>query len=153
MNRIDDILREFPHVTNDVLIPVLQRIQDEYGFLSEEAVAKVGAYLKLPASRVYGLATFYNQFRFGTPGKYHITVCNGSGCHLKGSRELIRSLTKHLGIGDGETTRDGVFSLEVQACIGACGKGPVFAVNGRFYPEANEKVIRKVIESCRNEEL
>ncbi len=152
MSRIDEILSEFPHVTNDLLIPVLQRIQDEFGFLSEEAVASVGSYLKLPASRIYGLATFYNQFRFKPKGKYHFVVCNGSGCHLKGSKELIKCLRKNLGIAEGETSRDGLFSLEVQSCIGACGSGPVFSLNGTYYPKADEKLIRQVIENCRNEE-
>jgi len=153
MNRIDEILTEFPHVTNDSLIPVLQRIQNEFGFLSEEAVRQVGAYLKLPSSRIYGLATFYNQFRFSPIGKYHFAICNGSGCHLKGSRELYRYLKKHLGISEGETSRDGLFSLEIQSCIGACGKGPVFSVNGSFFPEADEKLVKQVVENCRHGEL
>lgn len=153
MNRIDELLSEFPHVTTDSLIPVLQRIQDEFGFLSEDAVARVGSYMKLPASKIYGLATFYNQFRFIPKGKYHFTLCNGSGCHLGGSRELLRSLNKYLGIAEGETSRDGLFSLEVLSCIGACGKAPVFAVNGFFYPSADEKTVRQVVENCRADEL
>jgi len=149
MKRIEDILNDFPHVTNDSLIPVLQRVQDEFGYLPEEAIRRVGSYLKMPASRIYGLATFYNQFRFSPIGRYHFSLCNGSGCHLKGSRELYRFLKKHLGISDGETSRDGLFSLEVLSCIGACGKGPVFSVNGKYFPEADEKLVKRVVENCR----
>ncbi|MBE0655935.1 MAG: NAD(P)H-dependent oxidoreductase subunit E, partial [Bacteroidales bacterium] len=105
----ETLLKEFPGAGRDSLIPVLQRIQDEFGYLSEESVNMIAMYLKLPASKVYGLATFYNQFRFIPRGKYHIKVCDGTSCHLEGSGLILKEMEKLLGINDGETTRDGLF--------------------------------------------
>ena len=79
---INLILKEFQNLNRDSLIPILQKVQDVYGYLSEESISKIGRYLDLPTTKVYGLATFYNQFRFTPPGKYHIRVCDGTGCHM-----------------------------------------------------------------------
>lgn len=149
MDKIQEILDQFPQINRDVLIPMLQSIQDELGFLSEEAIEKIGNHLDLPASKIYGLATFYNQFRFSPQGKYHIQVCNGSACHLDHSVAILKELHKHLGIGDGEITRDGMFSLEVLACIGACGQSPVIAINGVYYPKVKVRMIKDILESTK----
>src|SRR6056297_3040210 len=100
--RINSILKEFPNINRDSLIPILQKIQDEYGYLSEESINAIGKYLDLPTIKVYGLATFYNQFRFTPPGKYHIRVCDGTGCHLEGSGKTLKEIEKILNIEDGE---------------------------------------------------
>ena len=133
MSEIIELIGKFPDLNRDKLIPVLQEIQDEFGYLSEDSVNELSVHLKLPASKIYGLATFYNQFRFSPPGKYHIRICHGTGCHLEGAGNLISEVEKILKIGDGETTRDGMFSLEVLSCIGACGQAPVIAVNNEYY--------------------
>lgn len=133
------------------MIPLLQAVQDEFGYISEEAIARIGAHLSLPTSKVFGLATFYNQFSFSRRGVYHITLCNGSSCHLARSGELLGEITKVLEISDGETTRDGLFSLEVQSCIGACGQSPVMAVNGSYYSGINVKEVREIIKQYRED--
>ncbi len=149
--QIDEILQRFPQIKRNALIPLLQAVQDEFGYISEEAIARIGAHLSLPTSKVFGLATFYNQFSFSRRGVYHITLCNGSSCHLARSGELLGEITKVLEISDGETTRDGLFSLEVQSCIGACGQSPVMAVNGSYYSGINVKEVREIIKQYRED--
>jgi NADH-quinone oxidoreductase subunit E len=147
---IDIILKDFPNINRDSLIPILQKIQDEYGYLSEESIGQIGRYLDLPATKVYGLATFYNQFRFTPPGKYHIKVCDGTGCHLEGSGKLLKEIEKLLKIDDGETSRDGIFSLEVLSCIGACGHAPVISVNGEYHCRLDKTALKELIQSLRD---
>ena len=148
---IEEILEQYPQIKRNALIPLLQAVQDEFGFISEEAVEKIGAHLSLPTSKVYGLATFYNQFSFSPRGTHHITLCNGSSCHMGGSGELLSEISKLLEIGDGETTRDGMFSMEVQSCIGACGQSPVMAVNGMYYSGISVREVREIIKQYRDE--
>lgn len=133
------------------MIPMLQAVQDEFGYISEEAIARIGSHLCLPTSKVYGLATFYNQFSFSPRGIYHISLCNGTACHMAGSGELYNELTKLLEISEGETTRDGLFSLEVQSCIGACGQSPVMAINGRYFSGLSVKEVRDIIKQYRED--
>lgn len=148
--RIEQIMEQFQQVNRDSLIPILQAAQDAYGYISDEVVEKIGEKLKLPASKVYGLASFYSQFTFAPKGKYHIRVCNGSACHIDRSESIIKELRKQLGIGDGETSRDGMFSLEVSACIGACGQSPVIAVNEEYYPRMNTRRLKELLEEIRD---
>jgi NADH-quinone oxidoreductase E subunit len=148
---IDHILKRFPQIKRNALIPLLQAVQDEFGYISEEAIARIGSHLSLPTSKVYGLATFYNQFSFSPRGVYHISLCNGTSCHLGGSGDLYTELNKLLEIGDGETTRDGLFSLEVQSCIGACGQSPVMAVNDTYYSGIGVKEVREIIKQYRED--
>lgn len=148
---IENILKRFPQIKRNALIPLLQAVQDEFGYISEEAIARIGSHLSLPTSKVYGLATFYNQFSFSPRGIYHISLCNGTSCHLGGSGELYTELTKLLEIGDGQTTRDGLFSLEVQSCIGACGQSPVMAVNDTYYSGLGVMEVRDIIKQYRED--
>ena len=149
--RIEEILKRFPQIKRNALIPLLHAVQDEFGYISEEAISKIGAHLTLPTSKVYGLATFYNQFSFTPRGFYHVVLCNGTSCHMSGSGELLNELTKLLDIKDGETTRDGLFSLEVQSCIGACGQSPVMAVNGEYHSGISVKEVRDIIMQYRED--
>jgi len=150
--RIDKILERFPQIKRNALIPLLQAIQDEFGYISELAISRIGDHLSLPTSKVFGLATFYNQFSFSPRGTYHIILCNGSSCHLSGAGELLSEITKMLEIEDGGTTRDNRFSLEVQSCIGACGQSPVIAINGKYFPEVGIKELRSIIKHYRENE-
>ncbi|MCK4748041.1 MAG: NAD(P)H-dependent oxidoreductase subunit E [Bacteroidales bacterium] len=149
--RIEEILEQFPQIKRNALIPLLQAMQDEFGYISEVAINRIGDHLSLPTSKVYGLATFYNQFTFSPRGVYHITLCNGSSCHMGGSGELLGEFYKMLEIGDGETTRDGAFSLEVVSCIGACGQSPVMAVNGAYHSGVTVKEVREIIKQYRED--
>ena len=149
--RIEKILERFPQIKRNALIPLLQAVQDEFGYISEEAISRIGLHLSLPSSKVYGLATFYNQFSFSPRGFYHVVLCNGSSCHMSGSGELLNEISKLLEIEDGETTRDGLFSLEVQSCIGACGQSPVMAVNGEYHSGISVKEVREIINQYRED--
>ena len=151
VQRIEEILQQFPQIKRNALIPLLQAVQDEFGYISEEAVSRIGKHLSLPTSKVYGLATFYNQFSFSPRGHFHIVLCNGSSCHMSGAGELLGEINKLLEIDDGETTRDGLFSLEVQSCIGACGQSPVMAVNGDYFSGISVKEVREIINQYRED--
>jgi NADH:ubiquinone oxidoreductase subunit E len=126
------ILAKYPRGHRDCLIPILQDIQEEYGFLSETSVVEVSRHLDLPSSKIFGLATFYNQFRFEPKGKYHIRLCNGTACHVNESASVLKELEKKLKIKPGQTTRDGMFSLELIACMGACHLSPMIQVNDKY---------------------
>jgi len=149
--RIDEILERFPQIKRNALIPLLQAFQDEFGYISEAAISRIGKHLSLPTSKVYGLATFYNQFSFSSRGVFHITVCNGSSCHMGGAGELLSEITKMLEIRDGETTRDRLFSLEVQSCLGACGQSPVLAINDTYYSEVKVNEVRTILKQYRKD--
>lgn len=146
---IQDILARHDGNGRDALIPILQEVQDAVGFLSRDAVAAIGKHLNLPASKIFGVATFYNQFRFKPLGKYHIQVCRGTACHVKGSAAVLDALVRELEISPGETTRDGVFSLEVVACIGACGLAPVISINGEFHASLTAEKVTEILEMYR----
>lgn len=143
------ILVEYPDAGRDSLIPILQDVQDRMGYLSRESIARVGTHLGLPASKIFGVATFYNQFRFQPLGRYHVQVCRGTACHVKGSLSLLEALRQELGIEPGQTSRDGLFSLEVVACIGACGLAPVICVNGEFHAGMTTQRVRRLFEEYR----
>lgn len=151
-NSIQKILATYPNAKRDSLIPILQEVQEWQGFLSREAVAEIGQHLNLPAAKIYGVATFYNQFRFSPLGKYHIQVCRGTACHVKGSAKVLEMVQRELKVEPGKSTRDGVFSLEVVACIGACGLAPVIAINGEFFAKMTPEKVKKIINSYRKEE-
>ena len=154
MKKIDvsNIIERHKNAGRDSLIPILQEVQDVHGYLSKEAVVEIGKHLKLPTSKIYGVATFYNQFRFQAVGKYHIMVCRGTACHVKGSAEVLASLEKELNIKAGNTTRDGLFSIEVVACIGACGLAPVISINGEFHANLTPSAIKGILDIYREKE-
>lgn len=149
---IESILKKYDNCGRDSLISLLQEIQENEGFLSEEAIVKTGKKLHIPTSKIYGVATFYNQFRFEPTGKYHIMVCRGTACHVLGSLTVLQELEKILKIKAGQTTRDGLFSIEVVACMGACGLAPVINVNGSFYAKVTSESLNEIIESYRKKE-
>jgi NADH-quinone oxidoreductase E subunit len=149
---IDQILQNHKGSKRDNLIPILQEIQETQGYLSEESLVKTGSLLKIPTSKIYGVATFYNQFRFEPKGKYHVQVCRGTACHVLGSLTVLQELEKNLKVKAGQTTRDGLFSIEVVACIGACGLAPVISVNGEFHANMNSQKIKEIVDTYRNKE-
>jgi NADH:ubiquinone oxidoreductase subunit E len=156
MDKIKDVLEQYPEASRDNLIPILQDVQETLGYLSEDAVKEVGAYLKLPASKIFGVATFYNQFRFEPKGRFHIQVCRGTACHVLNSATVLQKLEKLLKLKAGRTSRDGLFSIEVVACIGACGLAPVLCVNNEFHAKVSEESLEGIVaeyqKSVENEE-
>jgi NADH-quinone oxidoreductase subunit E len=148
----DKILENYPRARRGDLIPILQEVQDAAGYLTEESVVKVGRHLKLPTSKIYGIATFYNQFSFEPRGRYHIQVCHGTTCHVAGAMNLINELEKQLRIHHGETSRDGRFSIEIVSCMGACGKAPVVAVNDDYYIRMNTDELKELLGFFRKKD-
>ncbi|MDR2980138.1 MAG: NADH-quinone oxidoreductase subunit NuoE [Bacteroidales bacterium] len=149
---IDNILEKYENSGRDALIALLQKIQENEGYLSEEAIVKTGEKLNIPTSKIYGVATFYNQFRFEPQGKYHIQVCRGTACHVLGSLSVLQELERTLKMKAGQTSRDALFSIEVVACIGACGLAPVISVNGTFHANMTPESINELVETYRNKE-
>jgi len=129
---IEIILKRYKQGRRDDLIPLLQEIQASEGHLSEEAIVKVGSHLGLSTTKIYGLATFYDQFRFFPAGKIHIKICNGTSCFMNGSQAVIDKFREELRIAPGQTTRNGNFSFDVVTCMGGCFHGPVILVNGEY---------------------
>lgn len=146
---LEDLVAKYG-ADRSALIPILQAVQDHAGFLSRAAVVRIGERLSLPAAKIYGVATFYNQFRFQAPGRYHVQVCRGTACHVKGSASVLNALRRELGIEPDQTTRDGLFSLEVVACIGACGLAPVICINDEYHAQVTPESIRKIIREYRS---
>ncbi len=146
---LDAIFSKYPDAERASLISILQDVQRRHGYLSRDAVARISRYLRLPSSKIYGVATFYNQFRFQPPGKFHIQVCRGTACHVRGSGAVLDTLCRELEVGPGETTRDGLFSLEGVACIGACGLAPAICVNDMFHANLTCKKIPQLLNKYR----
>jgi len=147
---VDDILKSHPGSQRDHLIPILQAVQEKLGYLPEDAVTRIGRHMRIPASKVYGVATFYNQFRFQPIGKHHVMLCRGTACHVKGSAKLLELLCKELQIEPGQTTRDGLFSIETVACMGACALSPAISINGEVHAKVSPARLVKLIGECRN---
>jgi NADH-quinone oxidoreductase E subunit len=152
MNAVDAILQKHPRAGRDALIPILQEVQEKQGYLSREAVIRISKHLNLPTTKLYGVATFYNQFRFQPKGKYHVMVCRGTACHVKGSNRVLEMAQKLLKLKPGQTSRDRLFSLETVACMGACGLSPVMNLNGEFYAKVTPQKLVQIIQECRETE-
>jgi NADH-quinone oxidoreductase subunit E len=142
---LEIILSKYKPARREDLIPILQEIQEVSGFLSEDSIVSVGKLLGLSTTKIYGLATFYDQFRFIPAGKIHLKVCNGTTCFLNGSRPVIKKIKEELGIEPGQTTRDGNFSYEIVTCMGGCNNGPLMLINGNFYAHIREEQIPDLI--------
>jgi NADH-quinone oxidoreductase subunit E len=144
---LEQIYEKYPQNDASTLIPLLQDIQEEAGYLSEEELHRVAVHTRLPVSRVYGVATFYNQFRLRPLGKHVIRVCRGTACHVKGSFDILTTLENELNIKAGQTTKDMQFSIETVACIGACSIAPVITVDEEFHGGLTVKAVQKLIAS------
>ncbi len=147
---LDEIINRYKAGSRESLLPLLQDIQIEFGYLNEEAILKVGQHIKLASSKVYGIATFYDQFRFVQKGKFHIKVCRGTSCHMFGSSGILREVERLLNLKEGHTTRDGRFSLEAVSCMGACGSSPILNVNGEFRTAITIPDIAIIIDHYRS---
>ncbi len=119
--------------TSDELIPILQDVQKEFGFISPESVKKISRYLKVSENQIYGVSSFYAQFRFTEPGRHGVKVCLGTACHVRGGATLLEMLERGLGISCGQTTDDKRFDLERVACLGCCALSPVVQIDRDIY--------------------
>ena len=145
---LDIILKKYRQGKREDLIPLLQELQVENGYLSEEAIVKVGSHLGLSTTKIFGLATFYDQFRFIPTGRIQIKVCHGTSCFMNGSQPVLDKFKEELKIATGQTTRNGNFSLDIVSCMGGCYHGPVIMVNGEYQihvrPEQIPDLIKKL---------
>ena len=149
-DRIDEIINRHLNVQRETLLPLLQDIQNELGYLSEDAINRISASLKLPTSKIYGVATFYDQFRFEARGRFHIQICHGTACHINNAARIIQEAERLLKIKPGQTSRDGMFSIEVVNCMGACGLSPVIAVNEKYYHGIAPGDLKEILEKCKD---
>ena len=132
------------------LMPVLQGAQEIYGYLPIEVQTMIAEGMEVPLEKVYGVATFYAQFSLSPKGEYDISVCLGTACYVKGSQQILDKISEVLGIGAGECTDDGKFSLEACRCIGACGLAPVFTINGEVYGKVTADDIPGILAKYMN---
>ena len=134
------------------LIEVLQDVQENYGYISEAAMKEISVTLGIPLIEVYRVASFYKAFKLKPSGKYVITICNGTACHVRGSKLLLDQAASQLGIPLGEVTEDGLFSIENVNCLGACALGPIASENGTLGHHMTPAKLRKFIDEIRRKE-
>lgn len=146
---IETIIKKYKPGRREDLIPLLQEIQDEYGHLSEEIIVRVGSFIGLSTTKIYGLATFYDQFSFVPAGKIRIKICHGTSCFLNGSQSVINKIREETGLAPGQTGRDSNFSYEIVTCMGGCNDGPLITVNGDYYahikPDQIPELLKKLL--------
>lgn len=136
--------KQKPH-PESYLIPVLHKIQNHFGYLSSEYLEEVSQRMKIPSSKITGVATFYHLFSFTPRGKYRISICLGTACYVKGSGKLLEQFKEMLGIQENETTPDGMFSIECSRCFGACALAPVVVVNNKVYGDVKPEQVEKIL--------
>ncbi|MFW6196186.1 MAG: NADH-quinone oxidoreductase subunit NuoE [Thermoplasmatota archaeon] len=133
------------------LIPILQESQEKFGYLPREVMEMIAEYLGLPISKVYGVATFYAQFRFEPLGDHVIKACHGTACHVKGAEKITETIENELDIETGETTDDGTFTLERVACLGCCSLAPVIMVDDTAHGNLTRDKVRDVLEHYKED--
>ena len=131
--------------TSGCLMPIMQAAQDIYGYLPFEVQVMIAEGMDVPLEKVYGVSTFYAQFALSPKGEYNVSVCLGTACYVKGSQAVFDEISSQLGIGSGECTDDGRFSLEDCRCVGACGLAPVFMVNDDVYGKVTPDQVKGIL--------
>ena len=150
--KLDEILQAHDY-NHTLLIAIMQDIQKEYHYLPEEALCYIAKKLKLSEAKIYGVATFYAQFSLDPKGKYEIKVCDGTACHVRGSMPVLNAIKAKLDLKDGQmTSEDGLFSLVIVSCLGACGLAPVCVINDKVYPKMTSDAIKVIIDTLMDGE-
>jgi NADH-quinone oxidoreductase subunit E len=149
-NEINKIVGRFKD-RKGALISILQEIQKKYGYLSSGSISALADELKISENVIYGVATFYTQFKFTKPGKHQVKVCLGTACHVRGSKKILREIEQELKITHGETTEDELFSLEKVACMGCCALSPVLVVNDDVYGTCTPSKAKKIVIDSKEE--
>lgn len=150
--KVNEILQRHRHNPAD-LVSILQDIQEEYRYLPVEVLAYIATAMDVSPQKVFGVATFYENFSLEPKGKYLVKVCDGTACHVKKSKEIIKAIRTELGLGAGEdTTADLLFTLETVSCLGACGLAPVMVINDRVYGKMTPERAREIIKEVREKE-
>jgi NADH-quinone oxidoreductase subunit E len=133
----------------EYLIPILQYIQEDAGFLPPESMLATARHLRIPEAKVYGVASFYAQFNFEPQGEHRITICRGTACHVKGSGRIESELSGYMGVPPGGTTEDMLFTLEAVACVGACALAPVVVVSGDVFADQSVASVKRTVDKLR----
>jgi len=141
--RLNEIL-SFYQGKEEELIPILQQVQQDFGYLPETIMKKIAKFLQLPESTVFGVSTFYAQFKLVPSGRNIIRVCRGTACHVRGGARILREVEKNLGIKPGESTPDLEYSLETVACFGACALAPVMVVNDKVHGRMTKAKVKEI---------
>ena len=151
--KLDEILESYEYKKSN-LIAILQKVQEEYRYLPEDAIIYIGTKIEgLSPATVFGVATFYAQFSLEPKGKFEIKVCDGTACHVRGSMPVLNAIRNKLDLKEGQLTSDnGLFSLETVSCLGACGLAPVVVINGKVYPQMTSDAISIVLHTLLKEE-
>mgnify|MGYP002626167919 CR=1 FL=1 len=154
IEKLDEILKMYEYKKSN-LIAILQKVQEVYRYLPEEAMIYIGTKIEgLSPATVFGVATFYAQFSLQPKGKYEIKCCDGTACHVRGSMPVLNAVRNKLGLKEGQLTSDnGLFSLETVSCLGACGLAPVVVINEKVYPQMTSDAISIVIDTILKEEV
>ena len=148
---LEDVLAHYADVKGS-LITILQKTQEIYGYIPTDAVYHIAARTGLTPAKIMGVATFYSQFRFQAVGKYLIMICKGTACYVNGAERIIEAVTEELGIGDNQTTEDGLFSLSLVSCLGCCSLAPVMMINEDTYGSLTPDKVRKILRDIREKE-
>ena len=133
------------------LVPVLQKVQATEGFLSAEDLRRISRWLKVSEHEIYGVATFYAQFRFTPPGKHHIKACLGTACHVQGGEQMLDVLERRLDVEPGQTTADGEYDLERVACLGCCALAPVVTIDDKAYSRMSVLKLQRLLDEREND--
>jgi NADH-quinone oxidoreductase subunit E len=141
-----EICESIGHITSDSLIPILQRIQEAYGYLPAEILMEVSKRTGLHANQMYGVATFYEQFHLEPRGRHTIKCCRGTACHVKGGRDILNSIKRELKLEEGQTTEDMRFTLETVACLGTCFLAPVVMVDKDYYGHMTVNRVKSILD-------
>ena len=150
LSLLSDVLGEYAAVKGS-LITILQKTQEIYGYIPVDAVYHIAEQTGETPAKIMGVATFYSQFRFQPIGKYLIMLCKGTACYVNGAERILDAINDELGIGNGETTADGLFTLSVVSCLGCCSLAPVMMINDRTYGSLTPDKARKILRELRKE--
>ncbi len=151
LSYIDEVVEKYRGKKGNI-IPLLQSVQNKYGYIPREAFIALSEKLKLPLNEMYGVATFYAQFRLKPVGKHIIKVCHGTACHVQNAKAVSQSIEEALGVKDGETTTDGIFTLESVACLGCCSLAPVMMIDNDTYGKLDGKAALKIVKDIKIKE-
>jgi len=145
---INNVLKNYKRY-KDNLIPLLQGVQKKQGYISEDAVKSISKYLNMSENVIYGVTTFYTQFRFTRPGDHTIKICQGTACHVRGCKRIMNETIEYLGIKPGETTLDYKFSMESVACFGSCALSPVVVIDGTVHGRMTAQKTKKLLKGTK----
>ncbi|MCX8058558.1 MAG: NADH-quinone oxidoreductase subunit NuoE [Spirochaetes bacterium] len=147
---IKKILKKYNENYIENILPILQEIKDHFGYISMDFIKIISENTSIPETEIIGVASFYSSFKFNKSGKYNIKICHGTACHVNGAEQIKDAIIEILKINTGETTNDGLFSIEEVACLGCCSLAPVIMINEKVFGKLEPQKIKKIIDELKN---